>query len=153
MDRILIRYEGNDSTRYDGKEYFESISKIHRRNASSGSLRVGEEVTVKTKSRIWKAVVVDCTPPEPSAKRRRTKSQQSVTESPIILDQSSESTLPAALPSFVVTSFAPSRRNNSLLRKITDNHSHDTRRDTKAVKEHTQAKTSRSCKQLISANF
>ena len=110
MDRILSRYEGNDSTRYDGKEYFESISKIRRRNASSGSLRVGEEVTVKTKSQIWKAVVVDCTPPEPSAKRRRTKSQQSVTESPIIPDQSSESTLPAAVPSFVVASLAASWR-------------------------------------------
>lgn len=88
MDRILIRYKGNDSTRYDGKEYFESISKIRWKNASSGSLRVGEEVTVKTKSRIWKAVVIDGTPPEPPAKRHRTKSLQSVTGSPIIVDQS-----------------------------------------------------------------
>ena len=54
-------------------------------------------------------MVVDCTPPEPPAKRHKTKSLQSVTESSIIPDQSSESTLPAALPLFVVASFAPSR--------------------------------------------
>ena len=38
MDRILIEYERNNSTRYDGREYFESISKIPLRNASSGNL-------------------------------------------------------------------------------------------------------------------
>ena len=63
MDTI-IRYEDNGSVRYDGKEYVESLSKVRRRKSATGALQIGESVTVKTKSRVWKAVVVD---PEPSA--------------------------------------------------------------------------------------
>ena len=63
MDTI-IRYEDNGSVRYDGKGYVESLSKVHRRKSATGALQIGESVTVKTKSRVWKAVVVD---PEPSA--------------------------------------------------------------------------------------
>ena len=63
MDTI-IRYEDNGSVRYDGKEYVETLSKVRRRKSATGALQIGESVTVKTKSRVWKAVVVD---PEPSA--------------------------------------------------------------------------------------
>ena len=30
MDQVLVRYYGNGSHRYDGKEFIESISKIRR---------------------------------------------------------------------------------------------------------------------------
>ena len=63
MDTI-IRYEDNGSVRYDGKEYVERLSKVRRRKSATGALQIGESVTVKTKSRVWKAVDVD---PEPSA--------------------------------------------------------------------------------------
>ena len=64
MDTIVIRYEDNESVRYDRKEYVESLSKVRRDKSATGALHTGESVTVKTKSRVWKAVVVD---PEPSA--------------------------------------------------------------------------------------
>ena len=63
MDTIIIRYEDNGSVRYDGKEYIESLSKVCREKSATGALQTGESVTVKTNSRVWKAVVVD---PEPS---------------------------------------------------------------------------------------
>ena len=63
MDTIIIRYEDNGSVRYDGKEYVESLSKVCREKSATGALQTGESVTVKTNSRVWKAVVVD---PEPS---------------------------------------------------------------------------------------
>ena len=61
MDTIIIRYEDNGLVCYDGKEYVESLSKVQ---SAIGALQIGESVTVKTKSRFWKAVVVDL---EPSA--------------------------------------------------------------------------------------
>ena len=63
MDTI-IRYEDNGSVRYDGREYVESLSKVRRKKSATGALEIGESVTMKTKSRVWKTVVVD---PEPSA--------------------------------------------------------------------------------------
>ena len=62
MDTI-IRYENKGSLRYDGKEYVESLSKVRRKKSATGALEIGESVTMKTKSRVWKTVVVD---PEPS---------------------------------------------------------------------------------------
>ena len=64
MDTIIIRYEDNGLVCYDGKEYVESLSKVRRKKSAIGALQIGESVTVKTKSRFWKAVVVDL---EPSA--------------------------------------------------------------------------------------
>ena len=63
MDTI-IRYEDNGSVRYDGREYVESLSTVRRKKSATGALEIGESVTMKTKSRVWKTVVVD---PEPSA--------------------------------------------------------------------------------------
>ena len=63
MDTI-IRYEDNGSVRYDGREYVESLSTVRRKKSVTGALEIGESVTMKTKSRVWKTVVVD---PEPSA--------------------------------------------------------------------------------------
>ena len=54
-----MRYTNNKSSRYNGKDYWESRSKIRRESGSKGNLSVGENVTVKTKSRVWKAVVVN----------------------------------------------------------------------------------------------
>ena len=64
MDTIIIRYEDNGSACYDGKEYVESLSKVRREKSATGALQIGESVTVKMKSRFWKAVVADL---EPSA--------------------------------------------------------------------------------------
>ena len=64
MDTIISRYEDNGSVRYDGKEYVESHSKVCREKSVTGVLQIDESVTMKTKSRIWKIVVVD---PESSA--------------------------------------------------------------------------------------
>ena len=63
MDTIIIRYEDNGSVHYNGKEYVESLSKV-RTEKSAEVLQIGESLTVKTKSRIWKAVVFY---PEPFA--------------------------------------------------------------------------------------
>ena len=41
----------------------ESLSKVRREKGTIGALQIGESVTVKTKSHVWKAVVVD---PQPS---------------------------------------------------------------------------------------
>ena len=64
MDTIIIRYKDNGSVCYDGKEYGKSLSKVRREKSTTGALIISESVTVKTKSCIWKAVVVD---PVPSA--------------------------------------------------------------------------------------
>ena len=48
MDKVIVRYENNGSERYDGKEFVESISKLHREN-TTGSLQTGESVMIKTK--------------------------------------------------------------------------------------------------------
>ena len=63
MDTTIIRYEDNGLVRYGGKEYVESLSKVRREKSTTGALQIGESVTVKMKSRVWKTVVVD---PEPS---------------------------------------------------------------------------------------
>ena len=59
MDKVVIRYENNGSVRYDGKEYLEAFSKLQQDKSATGTIQVGESVRIKTKSRIWKAVVVD----------------------------------------------------------------------------------------------
>ena len=52
MATIIIRYEDNDSMRYDGKEY--SLSKVCREKRATGALQIGESVMMKMKLRIWK---------------------------------------------------------------------------------------------------
>ena len=64
MDTTIIRYKDNGSVHYDRKECVKSLSKVRREKSTTGALIISESVTVKTKSCIWKAVVVD---PEPSA--------------------------------------------------------------------------------------
>ena len=64
METIIIRYEDKGSVHYDGKKHVESLSKVCREKSATGALQIGESEMVKTKLRIWKAVVVD---PEPSA--------------------------------------------------------------------------------------
>ena len=44
VEKVLIRYEGNGSSRYNGKEYFEAASKFKREKNSRGLLKNGEEV-------------------------------------------------------------------------------------------------------------
>ena len=63
-------YLDNGLSRYDGKEYIESVSKLRRYNTASGPLEAGETFTIKTKLRVWKAILVS---PEyhPPPKRRR----------------------------------------------------------------------------------
>ena len=58
MDKVIVRHENNGSEHYDGKEFVESISKLHREN-TTGSLQIGESVMIKTKLRLWKAVIVN----------------------------------------------------------------------------------------------
>ena len=62
MDKVILKYEDNGSSRYDGKEYFELVSKVRRNEDVRGPLKVGERVTVKTKTRLWKAVIVNVNP-------------------------------------------------------------------------------------------
>ena len=71
MEKILIRYEGNGSSRYDEKEYLESASRFRREKNVGGPLKIGEYVTIKTKSRIWKAVVLNTNPDIPPKKKRQ----------------------------------------------------------------------------------
>ena len=47
MEKVLIRYEGNGSSRNDGKEYFVVASKLKREN-SRGPLKNGKQVTSHT---------------------------------------------------------------------------------------------------------
>ena len=57
--RIVIRYEDNNSSRYDGKQFYELSSRVRRINGSKDrNFRVGEVVTVKTKSRVWKRQIL-----------------------------------------------------------------------------------------------
>ena len=70
MEKILLRYEGNGSSRYDEKEYLESASRIRREKNVRGPLKIGEYVTIKMKSRIWKAVVVNMNPDAPPKKKK-----------------------------------------------------------------------------------
>ena len=39
MDKVLIRYQGNGSSRYTNKVYFESESKLRREKSARGPLR------------------------------------------------------------------------------------------------------------------
>ena len=74
MDKVLVKYSNNKSAGYDGKNYWESLSKIRRTVGASGKLKIGENVAVKSKSRIWKAIVVsteETTKPSPAKKKRR----------------------------------------------------------------------------------
>ncbi len=49
MDKVLIRYQGNGSSRNDDKEYFESESKLRREKNAREPLKNGKQVTIKTK--------------------------------------------------------------------------------------------------------
>ena len=71
MDKALVRYIDNGSTRYNGKEYAESLSKLRREKSATGPLKAGETVTIKTKSHVWTAVVVNPRYEPPQKKRRR----------------------------------------------------------------------------------
>ena len=52
MSNVIVRYVGNGSVRYDGKQYIESTSKLRRGTGATGSLQIGKAVTFKTKSRL-----------------------------------------------------------------------------------------------------
>ena len=113
--RIIIRYEDNNSSRYDGKQFYELSSRVRRINGLEDSnFRIGEAVTVKTKLRIWKAVVVDCDPSEPPKKRRKSGR---TTESFEIPNQGTST----PQPHFVVALFSPSRDKPSSNLSV-DNH-------------------------------
>ena len=53
---------GNGLVRYDSKDYIESTSKLRRGTGAIGSLQIGEAVTIKTQSRLWKAIIVNLQP-------------------------------------------------------------------------------------------
>ena len=38
---VIVRYCNNHSTRYDGKEFLESVSKLRRKENATGSLDIG----------------------------------------------------------------------------------------------------------------
>ena len=46
--------------RCDSKVFLESVSKLRREENSTGSLEISKSVTIKMKSRLWKAVIVNC---------------------------------------------------------------------------------------------
>ena len=79
MDCVLITYFGNNSSRYDEKDFLEKLSKIRRAEEAEGELRVGEMVSIKTKSRIWTAIVKD---PHPATERRGKKRKRDGADSP-----------------------------------------------------------------------
>ena len=54
MEKVLIQYEGNESSRYNNKEYFELVAKLKRETNIRGPLKDGGKVTIKTKTCIWK---------------------------------------------------------------------------------------------------
>ena len=60
---VVIRYKGNGLLRYNEKEYLES--RIRREKNVRGPLKIGKYVTIKTKSRSWKAVAVNTNPDAP----------------------------------------------------------------------------------------
>ena len=49
MNDVIVRYVGNGSVRYDSKDYIESTSKLYQGTAATGSLQIGDAVTIKTK--------------------------------------------------------------------------------------------------------
>ena len=59
---VTVRYVDNRSARYDGKEFQKLLSKIRREKNAMGSLKTSETVTIKTKSCLWKATVVNLHP-------------------------------------------------------------------------------------------
>ncbi len=61
MEKILIRYGGNGSLRYNIKD--------QGKKDVRGPLKIGDYVTIKTNSCIWKAVVVNTNPKAPSKKK------------------------------------------------------------------------------------
>ena len=83
-EKVHIRYEGNGSSRYDGKQYFEAASKLRREKNSRGPLKNGEEVTMKAKYRVWRAVVVDVKPEAPPKPKKR-KTAAAVMTSDVVL--------------------------------------------------------------------
>ena len=83
-EKVLIRYEGNGSSRYDGKQYFEPASKLRREN-SRGPLKNGEEVTMKAKNRVWRAVVVDVKPEAPPKPKKRKTAAAVMATSDVVL--------------------------------------------------------------------
>ena len=66
-----MRYCNNHSIRYDGKEFLESVSKLRRKENATGSLEIGESVTIKMKSRLWKAVIVNLRLEASSTKKKK----------------------------------------------------------------------------------
>ena len=59
---VTVRYVDNGLARYDGKEFQELLSKIRREKNATGSLKTSKTVTIKTKSCLWKATVVNLQP-------------------------------------------------------------------------------------------
>ena len=82
MDKVIVRYCNNHSTRYDGKEFLESVSKLRREENATGSLEIGESVTIKTKSRLWKAVIVNLQPEASSTKKRKAQTSKADASEP-----------------------------------------------------------------------
>ena len=78
MDKVLIRYIDNGSSRYDGKDFLESTRKIRRAEGTTGNIESGEQITIKTKARVWKAVVLNVNPEPPHKKRRKRKNVEEV---------------------------------------------------------------------------
>lgn len=47
MDKTLVQYLDNGSTRYDGKEYSKSIPKLCRESSATGPLEAGKQSQLK----------------------------------------------------------------------------------------------------------
>ena len=58
MSSVIVRYVNNGSARYKNKKYFESPF-ILGDMGTTRSLKIGEPITIKTKSRLWKAMVIN----------------------------------------------------------------------------------------------
>ena len=49
MDKVLIRYIDNGSSRYDGKDFLESTRKIRRAEGATGNIESGKQIKIYNK--------------------------------------------------------------------------------------------------------
>ena len=71
MDKVLVHYVHNASTRCDGKKIWNPFLSLEGRRTPKATLAVTEMVTIKTKSRVWKGVVVTLDYHPQQKKKRR----------------------------------------------------------------------------------
>ena len=73
MEKILVRYTDNNLIRYDGKDYLQLILEIQRNKSARGEIIVGEKMTIREKSCLWKAIVVSLLPESYPPQKKRSR--------------------------------------------------------------------------------